>query len=341
MEFKKYDSITNSYQEKFIEKIYNNGLGAEDYYVTEKIHGCNFQLIKTVDNYMCGSRNNILYNTRKGVKMSYIPGASDIMNLLSNNIRDAFITLQSRKLLKDELIVYGEMFGGNYPHEDVKKEKVKQIQKGVQYCPSHNFLAFDIRIDGEFVNTDLFIQICEEFGIPFVKPLLKGDLTKCLKYSNEFQTTIPTYYNLPEIENNTCEGVVIKPNKTLYIGKSRVILKNKNSIFEEKKSSKTEKVAVLGGQLNIIMNNLLNYITVNRLINILSHTGTTELGFKDIPNIIPEFNKDILSDFIKQDELGLEFELLEKSDKKIITNKMNHNSLNVLKQYIVKQCVPL
>lgn len=53
------------------------------------------------------------------------------------------------KLLNVELTivkVYGELFGGCYPHKDVtpSKNKVKRIQKGVWYSPYVRFYAFDI-----------------------------------------------------------------------------------------------------------------------------------------------------------------------------------------------------
>ena len=39
------------------------------------------------------------------------------------------------------------MFGGRYPHDDVKvSHKLSLIQKGVCYTPEHEFYGFDIYI---------------------------------------------------------------------------------------------------------------------------------------------------------------------------------------------------
>ena len=39
--------------------------------------------------------------------------------------------------------IYGEYFGGNWPEV---QGKVKAVQKGIYYTPSHEFMAFDIKI---------------------------------------------------------------------------------------------------------------------------------------------------------------------------------------------------
>ena len=39
--------------------------------------------------------------------------------------------------------IYGEYFGGNFPGAD---SKMKPVQKGIAYCPNHEFMAFDIKV---------------------------------------------------------------------------------------------------------------------------------------------------------------------------------------------------
>ena len=39
--------------------------------------------------------------------------------------------------------IYGEYFGGNWPEG---QGKAKAVQKGIYYTPSHEFMAFDIKI---------------------------------------------------------------------------------------------------------------------------------------------------------------------------------------------------
>ena len=45
MEFKKYNSIENSYQDDFISSIIEQGFGDLEYVVQEKIHGANLSFI--------------------------------------------------------------------------------------------------------------------------------------------------------------------------------------------------------------------------------------------------------------------------------------------------------
>ena len=39
-EFKKFNSLENSYRENFIHKIREHGYENEEYIITEKLHGC-------------------------------------------------------------------------------------------------------------------------------------------------------------------------------------------------------------------------------------------------------------------------------------------------------------
>ena len=68
----------------------------------------------------------------------------------------------------------------------------------------------------------------------YAKTLFKGSLSDCLAYPNAFKTTIPGEYNLPELDGNTCEGVVIRPAQPHFLRNgSRVIIKNKNEKWAE------------------------------------------------------------------------------------------------------------
>ena len=56
----------------------------------------------------------------------------------------------------------------------------------------------------------------EECGFYYAKPLATGPLEELLKMDPAFQTSIPSIFNLPPLEKNTSEGLVLKPVKTLY-----------------------------------------------------------------------------------------------------------------------------
>jgi hypothetical protein len=60
MGFKKYNSIENSYREKFLEKIKSIVPPTEKWVVTEKIHGSNFSFIYDVENLTCAKRTGLI-----------------------------------------------------------------------------------------------------------------------------------------------------------------------------------------------------------------------------------------------------------------------------------------
>ena len=54
--FKKYNSLENHYNNKFIEKIRLQGFTSGEWVAREKIHGTNFSLIIEQDNVTCAKR---------------------------------------------------------------------------------------------------------------------------------------------------------------------------------------------------------------------------------------------------------------------------------------------
>ena len=87
--------------------------------------------------------------------------------------------------------VFGEMFGGLYPHDGVKaRQKVGLIQRGVCYTPDHEFYGFDIYLfteeGGRFLPVDEVNEIFEACGFFYAKTLFRGTLAECLKQPNAF-----------------------------------------------------------------------------------------------------------------------------------------------------------
>ncbi len=76
MEFKKFNSIENSYQSDFIKSIYDNGFGEEKFVVQEKIHGANFSFITNGKEIITAKRTELIeenenfYNSLK-IKKKY------------------------------------------------------------------------------------------------------------------------------------------------------------------------------------------------------------------------------------------------------------------------------
>ncbi len=334
MKFKKFNSIENSYQQDFIKSIYDNGFDNVKYVVQEKIHGANFSLITNGIEVVSAKRTELISETEdfynsKIVKEAY----QDKLKLLFEYL----VTTRNIKTLT----VFGELFGGGYPHKDViKNESAKLIQRGIYYSPDNDFFAFDILIDNEeYLDIKTANKLFEKFNFIFAKTLFKGDLNDCLEYSNKFKTTIPEIYKLPALDGNICEGVIIRPEKPLFFNSgSRVLIKNKNEYWSENNNyiDKTilNKLLHENEELTEKAQNLCKevykFISANRLSNVISKIGEVNPK-KDFGKVLGMFNKDILSDFFKEHKT--EYDALEKHESKAINKFVNKHAVEVVIEY--------
>jgi len=237
-------------------------------------------------------------------------------------------------------MVFGEMFGGKYPHPDVKNNpKTILIQKGVHYCPNHEFYAFDLYITnhetGRFLSVDEANNFFERTEFFYAKTLFRGTLNECIKYPNDSPSMISEWLGLPPMDDNTCEGVVIRPVAPTYLHNgARVLLKSKNARFAEKKAvKKREPRLFIEPSYSDALNNMLpiveQYVSENRLDNVVSKIGHVSVP-RDTGKLIGLFSKDILDDFLK--EHSGEYTALEKSEQKILNRHANALATDLIKK---------
>lgn len=318
LEFKKYNSIENSYRTKFLYKIQDEGHSGGEFVVQEKIHGANFSIWSDITKTLPAKRSGFVagddnfFNCHVVVKKYY------------QQIRAMFGKLQHEKNA-ETVTLCGELYGGLYPHKDVKPtQNAMKVQKGVFYCPHNEFYGFDIMVDGFLLGVDETNALYDEFDIPHAETLFRGTLEKCLEYPNEFQSKLWEKFDLPPIEDNVCEGVVIKPAdvKFLYDG-SRVILKNKNEKFTEvQKERKPKEPHVFAPDAQLAFETMSEYVTENRLRNVLSKIGPVTKT--DFGMVMGAMNKDLTVDFLKDHE-GL-LNVLEKAERKLVTKRVYSKS---------------
>ena len=273
--FRKYNKITNSYSQKYINSIPQDAT----YIVQEKIHGANFSIMVDGDkNVSFASRNKALDPTEN------FYGYLAIADELAQKARSVD--------LEGPYTVFGELFGGNYPHPDVEKQNIKSIQKGVFYSPGINFCAFDVYRFGNYLEVREANMLLARAGMLFSPTLLEGSLKQCLEFKNEYQTTIPDLLSLPPIENNLCEGNIIRPQTTLYTKKgNRVILKNKNERFSERKRPPKTVRPPDSEVLLQFKSVFLEFVTENRLESVLSKEG--HVSQLDIGKVIKLMLQDV------------------------------------------------
>lgn len=334
MIFKTYNSIENAYQARVIDQIRLQGFGDEVFVVQEKVHGANFSF------FTDGKEIKIAKRTAFIEKDEKFYNAHHILEKYRTNVIDVFQQVKTIHPELETVVIYGEVFGGGYKHKEVEpvKEAIK-VQKGIQYAPYNEFYGFDIKLNGiTYLDTDVVNQIFEETGFFYAKVLFQGSLEDALRFPNVFDSKIPAWLGLPELENNRCEGTIIKTLKTRYFGNgARVILKNKNDKWVErskmvkKDRKETQKPADFSENAQNIWEEIQRYATANRLNNVVSKIG--EFEPKMTGKIIGLFAQDILEDFEK--DFPDAFNSIEKDEQKRINKKLNTLVIDLIKEELM------
>ena len=328
-EFKKYNSIENSYRSEFIERLINEDFDKQEFVVQEKVHGANLSFWCDGDSIRCAKRTGFIEEGEGFYEFS------SVLNKYHDPIYKLFDFVTDKYKDTSFITIYGELFGGAYPHSEVTKDRdAIVIQKGVYYSPSNDYYAFDIMLDNKkYLSVDEANNFFENSGFFYAKTLYKGDLKSSLDFLNSFESCISKWLGLPAIENNICEGTIIKPAIPAFLKNgSRVIIKNKNSKWEENKKKK--KMIKTPDNYSELLKALLDatkeYINVNRLNNTISKVGPVDTN--NFGKVVGLFNKDILEDFVK--DYSDEFERLEKNEQKMIRKSVNTNASKLINQYL-------
>ena len=325
LEFKKYSSIENSFNREFMEMVMAEMPADLKYVVQEKVHGANTSFLCDGNDVKFAKRTSVLSEGENFYEYD------ELLKTYKKRVLNLFGKVKVRYPKITHISVFGEMFGGRYPHDDVKvSHKLSLIQKGVCYTPEHEFYGFDIYIfddeNNRFLPVDEVNELFESEGFFYAKTLFKGTLAECLKYPNAFESKIAEWLGLPTIEDNICEGVVIRPVVPMYLRDgSRVLIKNKNERFSEKKSIKTRnklfaEPVPYSEALKTLLQEVDVYVTENRLDNVVSHIGEVHFP-KDFGKVMGLFSKDALDDFLK--EHGSAYTALDKCEQKSLNKELN------------------
>lgn len=323
--FKKYNSITNSYDGEFINKVKELNYDGP-WFVSEKIHGANCQIAVTKDGIEIGGRNEVTDDKLW----------KEVLTKYESKAKALFYSTNA-----DRVILFGEFFGGVYPHPDVPRDKnARKVQKGVWYSPSNHVMFFDLYIEpktepGYYACVNSFRFITDYFGIPRVDFKRVSTLEEALNYPNDELSTIYQEFDLPAIEGNIREGIVIRPDRDLWIGQSRVIIKNKNDRFKEVWREKRPIIdqKELSEKQLLVLEDILRYITENRAINVLSHYSEKP-SMALLGSFIKDTNADVIEDFEKHNNV---FNSMEKAEIKGITRRVNKKVSEICKKVLIEQ----
>lgn len=352
--FRKYNSIENSYDTAYVERIRSEGYGDLRYVVQEKVHGSNVCLTTDGTDIMFGKRTGLV-----------LPGESfydyrEMLDRYRERVLRLFGSVKDRYSDLETLSVYGEMFGGRYPHPAVPAVRgASVIQRGVYYSPSHEFYGFDLLIRSSSIpqppvtsigdmesptveDGERYLgvwEVSELFALAdmlYAKVLFEGSLSECISYPNAFITKIPEWLGLPALEDNICEGIVIRPVEACFLTSgSRVLLKSKNDRFKEKSHLRRGGTVEpsYSPELSLMLDTIASYVTENRLSNVLSKIG--EVSFPhDIGRVMGMLSRDALEDFIKENECA--YMELDRAEQKLVTKRASVLSAELIKGNIGK-----
>jgi Rnl2 family RNA ligase len=336
--FKKYGSIENFESSgKTMMMIY----GKFEAIALEKAHGAHFSFQTDGKTIECSRRNDIL--TPDDNFYNYM----DLSNRYEEQIKKIFEIIQSNFDDVVNVQVDGELIGGSYNHSEVKEDDdCSRIQKEVMYTPQHEFFAYDIYCfrkewtkedqNGFYVDYDLMEEIFKDVKILYAEPIGRGSFYDMCQLSNVFETMIPGKLDLPPIEHNMSEGLVIRLVKDqMYKSGSRVVVKSKNKTFSEvskKKTDQKNKVSVLKGLGQELMECIDSMAIKNRLNNVISKIG--EVTKDDYPQMMKDFNQDILKDF--PTEYPEIFESINKKTMKCVKKYLNMKCRVLIEQYLIE-----
>ena len=210
IQFMQYPSIGNASDEAWMERV-RSAVNPETLFaVQEKVDGANVS-------FLCDDLD-IRMARRTAVLDSLEPffGYQEVLERYSGHIYHIYNLVRLSHPDMTSISVYGELFGGAYPHPDVAPDPLaRPVRSGIWFAPGHDFYAFDIYVftdeGGYFLPVMEANALFSTAGLLYAWSRFVGPLDDCLAYPHVFQTSIPGELGLPPIGDNLCGGIVIKP----------------------------------------------------------------------------------------------------------------------------------
>ena len=152
----------------------------------------------------------------------------------------------ARTLGVNQLVAYGELYGGAYPHPDVPSVGgLQAVQTGVWYAPGLHWSPFDVLVaeddddEGVFLSYSELAELLE--GGPFIPPpcVARGPRGDLLALPVAAPTRVPARHSLPTIADNIAEGLVLRPDRRAAPGE-RGLLKRKIDTFDDARFGEAE-----------------------------------------------------------------------------------------------------
>lgn len=237
--FAPFDKIAERPAQWELEESALRKLARVPWVVTEKIHGANFVLVIDERGIHAAKRKQLL-----GPEDDFF-GHPRLLSRLRSRL---FALAEAAREGRDDVaavLVYGEIFGGAYPHPDVSRVPgVEPVQTGIWYAPDVEFCAFDLALalrdqrDLQFQDQPRLHALATASGLLVAEPLAVCSYRDALAFPERFSSTLPARFGLPPLPGlNLAEGVVLRPQPALVFdtpkGRVRPLLKKKIAEFSE------------------------------------------------------------------------------------------------------------
>ena len=279
---------------------------ADDHWVvTEKIHGANFSLVVDAGGVRCAKRDSVLDTDDD----TFYDGHRTILATHGAAAQQVFADVQQHADTPiDSITIFGELYGGRYPHPEVKAPgpPCGAVQQGVWYSPALEWAAYDLTTlatDGTraYMPFKRLVELLAAHNMPCAEPLLVAPFQECVNFKLPFQSKIAKRLGYPTLPDNQAEGVVIKPYAsevmvpTIAKGKLvRAILKIKAEKFSELSDKKVVKGLEGASDVHVLCKMCVN---ANRLAAVVSKTGKltkrnrTEVTSRFIADVVEEVER--------------------------------------------------
>jgi Rnl2 family RNA ligase len=282
--FAGYEKIAESADQWRLESSAYRLFRRVSWVVTEKIHGANLCFVTDGVSVRCANRRRFLDEDDDFF------GFQRVRDALGGAVRETYARVQARHPEVTGLSLYGELFGGKYPHPDVAPVTgVQPVQTGIWYAPGVQFCAFDLRVEAgdgarRYLDYEEAVHLWERVGVFYAVPLRTGTYEQAMEHSIRFDSTVPRRLGLPPLPpgTNLAEGVVVKPVREIQApserGMIRPILKRKIPEFaEDRRFHEAEKwtTAATGydGTVDLLKWEVYCRVTENRLRSAVSKIG--------------------------------------------------------------------
>ncbi len=196
----------------------------------EKVHGAHLALVSDGRTARAAGRRGLLDEDR----LEAFFGATRLWPVL------ATAAAAAARAAGHDVILYGELAGGGYPHPQVPPvEGIGPVQTGVWYSPDLVWMAFDGAIatssGPRWMSRAELAELVAGVGLECVPLVGQGHRQKLRGLTVDFPTLVPGALGLPELPGNRAEGYVLKPAGSWDTSERgpRPVLKVKHPDFAE------------------------------------------------------------------------------------------------------------